>query len=151
MITYAVEPWSKAWPEMEPLWNAHWEEVATNKDKIKLAVDFDMYRDFETTGRLHLVVARENGKVVGYHLSVVRTHPHYKTSLTAYTDVYFLSKECRKGFAGVRLFREVERTLKARGVEKMFTGTKKSLDMTRVFEYLGWTETERTFTKYIGG
>jgi L-amino acid N-acyltransferase YncA len=110
-----------------------------------------MYRDFETTGRLHLVVARENGKVVGYHLSVVRTHPHYKTSLTAYTDVYFLSKECRKGFAGVRLFREVERTLKARGVEKMFTGTKKSLDMTRVFEYLGWTETERTFTKYIGG
>jgi hypothetical protein len=40
--------------------------------------------------------------------------------------------------------------LKQRGVKKIFTGTKLSLDMGPIFERLGWTEAERLFCKYIG-
>lgn len=150
MITYMVEPWSSVWPELQPLWNAHWEQVALNRDKIKLNVDMEAYAKYEAEGALHVMVVRNDGKVIGYHLSIIRTHLHYKDSLNAFTDVYYLDKEFQGTTVGVKMFKEVEKTLKARGVEKMFTGTKISLDRGKIFDYLGWTETERLYTKWIG-
>lgn len=150
MLTYMVEPWSSAWPDLVPMWQAHWEEVATHKDKIELAVDFDAYARMEAAGQLNVLVVRDAGVAVGYHISFIRPHFHYRNSLTAYTDVYYLDPKYRLSTAGVKLFTEAEKSLKARGVQRMFTGTKLSHDKGRIFEHLGWTETERTFTKYIG-
>ena len=151
MITYQVEPWSRVWPELQPHWDAHWQEVALNRDTIKLNIDWDAYAAYDASGALHVMVVRKDGAVIGYHLSIVRPHLHYKDSLNAFTDVYYIAPEHRKGTVGVKLFLEVEKSLKARGVEKMFTGTKLSLDRGRIFERLGWTETERLYTKFIGG
>lgn len=150
MITYQVENWSDCVAELEPLWASHWDEVAMNKDTIPLEVSYESYLLLESQGQLHVLTARCDGKIIGYHISLVRPHLHYASSLSAFTDVYYISPEHRKGMVGVRLFKEAESTLKARGVDKMFTGTKLSLDMSRIFEHLGWTETERLFTKYIG-
>lgn len=151
MITYMVEPWSSVWPELQPLWNEHWEQVALNRDTIKLNVDMEAYANYEAQGALHVLVVREDGKVIGYHLSIIRTHLHYKDSLNAFTDVYFLDHAHQGSTVGVKMFKEVEKSLRARGVEKMFTGTKVSLDRGDLFEHLGWTLTEKLYTKYIGG
>jgi len=150
VIVFDVEPWSQVRPEMAHLWPAHYEEIATNRDKIKLDPDFESYANYEATGALHVVVARESGEIVGYHISIIRPHLHYKGSLSAFTDVYYLAPDQRRGLAGVKLFREVEKTLKARGVEKLFSGTKVSLNMGPIFERLGWTLTEHLYTKFIG-
>ena len=150
MITFAVENWFAVKDEMAVLWPAHWEEVAINRDKIKLNVDYDSYAEFANVGSLHVLVAREAGVIVGYHIRIIRPHLHYRDSLTAFTDVYYINPSHRKGMTGVRLFKEVEKTLKYRGVQKIFTGTKLHLDMSRIFEHLGYCETERLFTKYIG-
>lgn len=150
MVTYQVEDWFDCWQEMSALWHEHWEEVALNRDKIVLEPDMDCYAQYASTGALHVVTVRADGRIVGYHISVIRPHLHYKSSLSAFTDVYFLHPDFRHGMAGVRLFKEVESSLKARGVQKMFTGTKLSLDMGKIFERLGWHETERLYTKYIG-
>ncbi len=149
MITFSVESWFEVVEEMKPLWPAHWEEVAMNKDEIKLNPDFKTYEQYQTDGALHIVVMRENGALVGYHISIVRPHLHYLQSLSAFTDVYYVSPKHRKGLAGIRLFQEVEKSLKARGVQKIFTGTKKHLDMSKLFEYLGYKSTETLFTKLL--
>ena len=149
-VTYAVENWFDALSEMEELWPLHWDEVAMNKDTIPLDPDYPTYAALANSGALHLLVARCEGKMIGYHVSIVKGHLHYRHSLSAFTDMYFIHPEHRKGMVGVRLFKEAEKTLKARGVEKMFTGTKLSLDMGRIFERLGWKETERLYTKFIG-
>jgi len=150
MITYHVEPWSTVQYDTRHLWNLHWQEVAMNKDKIQLDLDMATYEQYAASGALHCVIARSGGVVVGYHWSVVKPHLHYRNSLCAFTDVYFLHPDHRHGRAGIELFQAAESTLKARGVEKLFTGTKVSLDMGKIFEYLGWTETERLYTKFIG-
>jgi len=150
MVTYLVEDWFSVKDEMSALWPTHWEEVATNRDKIKLNLDFDSYAQYARSGALHIVIARDQGKIIGYHASIIRPHLHYLNSLSAFTDVYYIDKEYRKGYVGIKLFRFVEESLRARGVQKMFTGTKLSLDMGKLFEFLGWTETERLYTKYIG-
>lgn len=151
MITFMVEGWSAVFPEMSALWAEHWEEVAINRDAIKLDPDLEQYADLERSGALHVVVAREAGEIVGYHISIVRPHLHYRKSLSAFTDVYFLRKSHRQGMTGVKLIKEAEASLAARGVQKMFTGTKLHLDMGPIFERLGWTPTEMLFTKMIGG
>lgn len=151
MITFAVEDWFSVKAETAHLWEAHWNEVAMNRDKIKLDPDFDTYDFMANKGLLHIVVARKDGEVIGYHYTIVKGHLHYKDSLSGFTDIYFLSPEHRTGRTPLRLFQFVEESLKKRGVEKLFTGTKLSLDAGRLFEHMGWTETERLYTKYIGG
>lgn len=134
---------------MEALWPAHWEEVAINRDSIKLAPDYQSYEAFADAGALHIVTAREAGKIVGYLINIVRPHLHYKNDLHGFADVYYIQPEHRQGWAGVKLFKYAEKTLEARGVKKLFMGTKLHLDMSRLFERMGWHETERLFTKVL--
>lgn len=148
-ISYHIEEWQTFKRESLHLWDRHWQEVAINRDVIKLNIDYGQYDQLDAAGALHVVAARDAGKIVGYHLSIVRPHLHYADSLSAFTDVYYVAPEFRKGRAGIELFKFVEKTLKARGVQKMFTGTKIHLDMSKVFERLGWKETERLYTKVI--
>jgi GNAT superfamily N-acetyltransferase len=149
VITYQVEQWRDVAPEMTELWQAHWEEVAINRDTIKLAVDHKSYEAFADAGALHVVTARGPNGIVGYHITIVRPHLHYVNDLHGFTDVYYISPEHRQGWTAVKLFKAVERTLAARGVRKIFTGTKLSLDMGRLFERLGFHETERLYTKVL--
>lgn len=156
MITYAVEPWSKVWRELRELWDEHWREVAINQDMIKLDPDIPAYNTMEAAGMLHVVVGREAGRVIGYHISFVRPHLHYRTSLSAITDVYFIRASHRGPRAAIRLFEAAEKTLAARGVQKTFNGTKihkspdgRSLDHGRLFEHMGHVEAERLYVKVI--
>lgn len=149
MITYQREEWKSCLSEMERLWPLHWQEVAADKDVIPLEPNYQMYDMIDQTGQLHVVTARCDGNLIGYHVSIVRPHLHYKSSLSSFTDMYFVHPDHRKGMVGVKLFKEAEKSLKQRGVQKMFTGTKLSLDMGRIFERLGWRETERLYTKVI--
>ena len=62
--------------------------------------DYDKYLEMDKAGITHTVTAREDGKIIGYHVSFIMPHLHYKQSKTCFTDIYFISKEHRKGFVG---------------------------------------------------
>lgn len=150
MVTFAVEPWNDVRDEMSPLWARHWEEVALNRDKMPLDPDFANYDAMHALGMLSIVVARRAGEIIGYHFTIVRPHLHYVTTLCGQTDIYYIAPEHRTGRVPLRLFQFVEKTLKARGVQKLFTGTKLSLNAGPLFEFMGWCPTEVLYTKYIG-
>lgn len=148
MITYAVERWKDIQgPELEELLQIHWEEIALNKNAIKLAVDYDRYNQLDEANCFHVVTVRDENRLIGYHAAIISTHLHYKNDLMAFSDVYFLRKEYRKGRTGIKLFQFVEKALKERGVKKVIINTKKHLDMSKLFDYLGWHETETIYTK----
>lgn len=149
MVTFQVEPWSEFKAEAAKLWPKHWEEVAINKDKIKLNVDFRQFDALDSVGQLIVIAAREDGEIIGYWVGFIRPHLHYADSLTAYTDVYFVDPAYRKPRVALRLFQFVEKELKRRGAQKIFTATKLHLDHSKLFKALGYTETERLFTKML--
>ena len=93
--TFRVEAWSHAVEEMKPLFPDHWEDVAVNKDKIKLAMDYDRYDQLEKAAVLHLVVARDDGKVFGYFCLIISKHLHYRDTLMAASDFYYIKPEYR--------------------------------------------------------
>jgi GNAT superfamily N-acetyltransferase len=149
MITYQIEPWSTIKEEIKSLINDHWEEVAPYRSHIPLNVRWDVYDGLEKDGYMWCLAVRDRGKLVGYFIGFVKTHLHYADSLTFFTDVYFLTKEYRKGVAGVKLFSEMEKTLKKRGVQRMLVSTKISLDMSKILGRLGFDETERIHMKLL--
>lgn len=149
MVTYATESLRDSQPEFEELLPGHWEEIARDRDVIKLAPDWPSYHALEAAGQLHFLVCRVDGKMVGYHLAFVRPHLHYKNSLSCITDIFYLKPEFRKGGIGKNLFVESEKVLKARGVQKVFLGCKIVLDLTPLFEKLGYHKIEYVFAKVI--
>lgn len=149
-LQFAVEKWQDCKDAMSLLWPFHWDEVAGNKDKIQLDVWLEAFDKLAIDGQLTIVTARFYGDLVGYHWSIIRPHLHYKSSLTAYTDIFFLLPEHRKGMNGVNLFKFVEQVWKSLGVQKAYISSKVKLDMSVIFERLGWTRSEVVYTKMIG-
>jgi hypothetical protein len=149
-LKFAVEPYSKAIDEMKLLYPAHWEEIALNKDVIKLDPDYERYLQFEKLGMLHVVTARaDTGKLVGYHIFVLMTHLHYRQSNTATSDITYLLPEHRKGFNGVKFLRFAFDSLKPLGTQRIYTNCKMHHDFGSILERLGFKEAERIYTKVI--
>jgi len=153
MVTYTVESFIAAQPELEQIIPLHWAEIARDREnpKFQLKPDWAMYHNLEHAGMLFMLVVRMDGKMIGYYLGFIRKQLHYMDSLALITDIYFVLPEYRKGRIGVQLFKEAEKAAKARGVDKVYLGCKCSeeLDRTKIFERLGYSKIEYTFAKVI--
>lgn len=149
MITYQQEGWSSYYTDCQALWHEHYAELATNKDSMQMSPDIETYKALEQQGNLLILTARENGTLIGYQIAVVRRHLHYST-LCGFEDAYFLTKAKRQGMIGVRLITESLKLMKQRGVQKVFFMTKNVLNKGLIFERLGFTRSDITYSKWIG-
>jgi len=149
-VCLAVETLAQCWDEGQALLKLHWAEIALHRELIPLEPDLMSYQDLERRGQLLLVTMRDDeGTLVGYHVTLIRPHLHYHSSLTGFTDVFFIHPDHRKGTAALKLFRFVERQLALRSVERMYATCKLSLDLKPLFTRLGWDEIERVFCKLV--
>lgn len=158
-VTYATQSFESFFAEAGHLLQDHWREVARDQDEVPYDPDVPQYLLLDSIGALQVLVARCNGKMVGYHLSIIRPHLHYKSTLHAFTDIYYVNPEYRRGTgAGINLFLEAVRLWAKRGVRKAYTGTKifgvsalgKSLDISLLLKRQGWQLGEHMFTLLIG-
>jgi GNAT superfamily N-acetyltransferase len=149
MITFELSPYSVLKEEIKPLLNLHWEEIALDKNTIELDPNWDEYDAMAARGELHLLTARSGNELIGYYVGIVKPHLHYKNSLTAYNDIIYIKPEHRLGMTGVKLFKEIERTLKERGVQRMYMNTKEHLNFGVILERLGYNKAESIYTKRI--
>lgn len=148
MIKFAVEQYRDAIEEVKPYYALHYAELASNKE-IDLNPNYDAYNGLADAGLIHLVTARDNGLLVGYHISIVSPHMHYQHSLTAFTDIYYLDEKYRIGRNGINMFKFMESSLKKRGVERIYMMTKTDSDKSKILKRLGYAEKERIYTKMI--
>lgn len=110
-----------------PLFKAHWDEIALNKSAMQLDPDEGFYHAMEEHGRLLVLAAFEvDGnvrKIVGYAVTFLSSHPHYRNLAVATNDLIYVDPKNRKGRVGGRLFKTTERLAKDR-LEKLFPGRK---------------------------
>lgn len=148
-ITYQLESWTDYYRDCQALWIEHYDEIATNKDKMPMQPDIETFMEMERQGKLQILVARIAGCMIGYQVSIIARHLHYSV-LCGYEDSYFLTKKHRKGFAGIRLIKEAIRHMKNRGVKKIFFHTKAFADKGRLFDFLGFSKSDILYSKWIG-
>lgn len=148
-ITYQVEKVKDCYEELLPFVPLHWAELGLTQNEVPVNMDWTRYFRMEKDGALHFVTVRDNGKLIGYHWTIVHTHFHYKTTLHGQVDLYYILPEYRNGRTGLRLFQFAEQELKKIGVKKIITGCKVHLDHTRLFEHLGYVHSDHQFYKLI--
>lgn len=150
-VVFAVEKFSEMMEDAKAIFPIHYEELALDKDKISLDLDFDRYLQGENSGMLHVVTARFAGVLVGYHIGLLLNHLHYKSAgMMMYTDIYYVLPNFRKGGCGAKMFSFLEKELKAIGVVKMYTSTKVHSDNSKLLEAMGFKVSDKVLTKYIG-
>lgn len=150
MVTYQQEFLSTCKEDCQELIRLHWEEIAVNKEKIKLNPDWDAYQTLEDANALRIFTARDKGKLVGYFVVLISRNLHYKDHLFADNDIIYLHKDYRKGFTGVKLIKFVEKCLKQDGISVLKINTKVHQPFDQLMSYLKFGLIERVYTKYLG-
>lgn len=149
-VKYQQEFLDSVIDQIKPLLNSHWEEIALNKDKIKLNPDWEAYESLEAQGKLKIFTARDDEQLVGYFVVIVGTNIHYKDHLFASNDVIYLSPEYRKGFMSIKLIKFAEKCLKADGVSVLTINTKVHKPFDKLMDFLKFRKIERVYSKYVG-
>jgi hypothetical protein len=116
---------NSGWPEFEALLQQHWAEIAKFKNIMTLNPHLPRYVQIEREGRLHFVVMRDSGHMIGYSMHlIVKGHPHYRHLTTAEDDIHYLVPEMR----GTGLHQDMRifalKTLATRGVQFVTARTK---------------------------
>lgn len=144
-ISYQVELYSDTLEEIKGLYEEHNKELST----LKLDMNYEMYQKLEELGCLLVITCRKHGIIIGYIYFVLSNSLHYKTMRVAVEDLYFLKKEERKGRVGLNLFLFAEMVLKKFEINQVTFGTKTLKDNSSLFEYLGYKQIEKVYTKML--
>lgn len=144
--TFHVEPWAEFYPDAGPLLDRHKESLSL--DGFPRAMKTPFYEQLDSLGMLQVVTARQEGKLIGYHIGWITEHPHYTTSgPMGFTDIYWVDPEYRVTGVGLRLLIEAEENFWRKGAVKAYCSYKLHQDLGALFEALGWRKTDVTVTK----
>ena len=145
-MEYAIENLAKVRHEIEPLLEQHWQEIALNKDIIKMNPDWEAYARLDAVNSLRIYTARKDDQLMGYFVVLVSKSLHYRDHLFANNDVIFLSKSARKGLTGVKLIKYAIESLAAEGITKLHINTKAHQPFDAILERLKFEAIERVYS-----
>lgn len=115
-MKYAEETFDQVRGDIEPLTVAHWNEIAAHTEDYPLDIDWQKYKVLEAMGMLHIVTARTDGGVlVGYCITFVTNHLHYKSTMFGINDILYIAPEYRQGWTGVKLVSFALNKMRERG------------------------------------
>lgn len=148
-LTFQVESFTVIAPELPALFARHWHELADHQDTRPLDPDWQRYMELEAMGRLHVITARCGEVLVGYIFNLIGPHLHYKSTLHAEIEMFWLEPPYRGGWFAVKWFRENDRLLRQAGVKFIHCGVKNHYMAGRVgsiFRRLGYKPSETLWT-----
>ena len=145
-MDFALENLAKVRREIEPLLQKHYDEIALNKDIIKLNPDWEGYAKLDAINALRVYTARKDGKLVGYFVVIVSKSLHYRDHLFANNDIIFLAKSARRGLTGMKLIKYAVEALRAEGITKLHVNTKAHQPFDPILERMGFEEIERVYS-----
>jgi len=119
-VKFQVEPFYVIARELPPLFKKHWRELGRDRDEVILDPNWDQFMADSIAGRLQVLTARAGTELVGYIFYFVGPHLHYKSTLHAHVDMYWLDPQYRHGWTGLRMFRAYDDELKRLGVVRSY-------------------------------
>ena len=84
------------------LFEEHYEEIARNKQVMKLKPNWPMYEAVDQGGFLFIYLAMQDDVCIGYSMNIIMHHFHYADLRVAQNDVLVVKKEFRGGRLGLR-------------------------------------------------
>lgn len=132
-MKYQLEDVAQVKDQIQDLLQAHWQELATDKELMVLKPDWDRYAVLEQAGVLYVLTARtDSGELVGYHAVMIDHNLHYSDMLVAVSDVLFLHPDYRQGRAGLRLIDLTEEIARNSGAVAILWRAKPNTTLDRI-------------------
>lgn len=135
------------YPEIEPLYRAHYGEMAERlrRDGIEVS-DFnprlDEYFKAWADGWLINYIVRLDGKPVGYS-NVYLTHDMHNRDFIATEDTIYITPEHRNGI-GKKLVKFILADLKERGVKRVLISPVTDLRVAKIWRRMGFKDVAAT-------
>lgn len=82
---------------------AHWNEVGSFRDKLKLNPDHARYLQLEKNGNLHIITAWANDVLIAYLFLLIGKHPRDQSKLASSEDIFYVVPAYRRYRIGVKL------------------------------------------------
>lgn len=150
MTKYGLDSFVRIRHEIEPLLKQHWEEIALNKESIKLNPNWRKYSILDRANMLRVYTARKDDELIGYFVVILESSLHYMDHTFAHNDVVFLAKKYRKGMTGMKLIKYAIDCLTEEGVKQLFINTKLHQPFDPILERLEFNEVEKVYAKILG-
>lgn len=115
-----------------------WEE--TTRDGIEFDIDEATYRKYEQAGRLFIITARFQEKLIGYIGFTLTESLHHKLKMANCSGL-FVEKQYR-GRTGTWLVLAAKDMLRASGIDKMRISTSTKNNVSKLFEKYGMISEE---------
>ena len=74
------------------LFEEHYDEIARNKQVMKLKPNYDLYERLNATGWLFIYVAMQGDECIGYSINIMMHHLHYADLRIAQNDIFVCQK-----------------------------------------------------------
>ena len=131
---------------------SHYEEVAVNKEHIKLNPDYEAYRNLYEAGNMTIMVARDdrNNAAIGYCIFFLTPHIHYKDKIYANNDIIYVHPNYRHCKLADNMLKMSEERLRQLGVSVMLLHMKVDHPFDELCLSNGYSEMEKLWYKYIG-
>lgn len=152
LVTAQVESLTARLEELKAFFPSHAAELDTYHDRRPLDPEYADYLRLDAAGQVLLVTVRRGGVLIGYFVGFVRPALHYRSTLTALQDIFYVLPTARDGSptAALKLFRVVIDECRRRGVKELRLGCKVAHDVSRLFEHFGAIEVERIWSIWLG-
>jgi GNAT superfamily N-acetyltransferase len=135
--------------ELQPLLQAHYDELTLNKDRVKLRPKWREYYALQANDMFVALTARDGtGRLVGYNAFFVNTHMHYADLRVAVNDVFYLHPDHRRGATALRFLRFTEDYFKDR-VHKVAYHFKAANNFGPILQRIGYSAEEGVAAKLL--
>ena len=131
------------------LFEEHYEEIARNKQVMKLKPDEKTYYRMEDSDRIFILSARQDDVLIGYSVNFVTNHLHYADLKLAQNDLLFISKEHRGGRLGLKLIRETENHATTLGCKLMLWHCKENTTLSAIMPRLKYGVQDIIYSKEL--
>lgn len=141
--TITTENVETSYPEIEPLYREHYEEMSDRlrglgQEVSAYAPRFDEYFKAANGGWLTTYVLRHEGGAVGY-CNVYVTNDMHNHDLIAQEDALFVTRKHRNGIGRQFVYMMLEK-LKERGVKKVSVSARTDLRVANLWRRMGFKD-----------
>jgi len=120
----------------------HWNESSDYNSTNSFLPNFKLYKTMYDRGKLRILTARFDNKLVGYTVWILQQHPHSSQVTNATADLVFLSREYRKGWVGYRMIKDMIEYAKGFGSTHLNIGDGSNPSLRKILGRLGFESKE---------
>lgn len=146
ILKYQLEKLEDIYDEILPILKEHYLEIAHYKD-IKFEPNISEYYRLEDIGIIKIYTVREESELIGYAVFIIKSHLHYKSSLTAGQDILYIKKE-KRGF-GRDFINWCDGELKKLGVQVVYQHVKANHDFGSMLETLDYKLVDKLYGRRL--